>query len=146
MNEVFSENEIYGFIGDYIHMSIKYNTSIRLSSSSNRLKEAYDKLGMKKVKELKYNQKEIRKALVACKKASQRDKIIGLLEEYGYHTGGKKTVAEVKKDLKEIYKLLEINGSPKATDLAQWFDVKEEDSKINGKTTRCYTIIRQRIL
>ena len=44
MNEVFSENEIYGFIGDYIHMSIKYNTSIRLSSSSNRLKEAYDKL------------------------------------------------------------------------------------------------------
>ena len=84
--------------------------------------------------------------MVACKKASQRNKIIGLLEEYGYHTGGKKTVAEVKKDLKEIYKLLEINGSPKATDLAQWFDVKEEDSKINGKTTRCYTIIRQRIL
>lgn len=110
------------------------------------VKEAYDKLGMDKVKELKYNQKEIRKALVACKKASQRDKIIGLLEEYGYHTGCKKTVAEVKKDLKEIYRLLEINSSPKATDLAQWFDVKEEDSKINGKTTRCYTIIRQRIL
>lgn len=40
----FSKNEIYGFIGDYIHMSIECNTPIRLSSSSNKLKEAHDKL------------------------------------------------------------------------------------------------------
>ena len=40
----FSKNEIYGFVGDYIHMSIECNTPIRLSSSSNKLKEAHDKL------------------------------------------------------------------------------------------------------
>lgn len=40
----FSEDEIYGFIGDYIHMSIECNAPIRLSSSSNKLKEAHDKL------------------------------------------------------------------------------------------------------
>lgn len=40
----FSENEIHSFIGDYISMSIECNAPIRLSSSSNKLKEAHDRL------------------------------------------------------------------------------------------------------
>lgn len=43
-SRAFSEKDISGFVGDYIHMSIECNTPIRLSSSSNKLKEVHDKL------------------------------------------------------------------------------------------------------
>lgn len=117
------------------------------------VKEAHEKLGVSKVRELKYNVTNIKRAICNMRTDISLDaKIINLLKEKGIIEGTTATVKEWKQELQDIYTALDIKDShgkvkkAKATDLDNWFETKKTTPKIKGKTTDCYTIIRSKFI
>ncbi len=117
------------------------------------VKEAHEKLGAQRVKELNYNVTNIKRAICNMRTDISLDaKIINSLKERGVTEGTTATVKEWKKELQDIYTALEIKDSygkikkAKATDLDNWFEIKKTTPKIDGKTTDCYTIIRSKFI
>lgn len=111
------------------------------------IKDAYEKLGADRVKELDYNVTNIRRELTKLTDASNNDKILEMLYQLGYTDSDfTKTCAGIKADLQEIYDCLGMKKKAQATDLKDWFDIKRTSPKIDGKTTDCLTIIRRKII
>lgn len=117
------------------------------------IKEAYDKLKVKKVRELKYNITNIKREIYKRQSdISTNRKIIKSLFDVGIYIGVTKSSKEIRKILQDIYNDLEIIDSnnkikkAKATDLTNWFELDKTTPKINGKTTDCYTIVRDNII
>ncbi|MFR0678544.1 hypothetical protein [Dysgonomonas mossii] len=124
-----------------------------IEESKPLVKEAHEKLGVEKVRGLKYNVSNIKRAI--CNKRTDISldaKIVDSLKERGVTEGTTATVKEWKEDLQDIYTALEIKDSygkikkAKATDLENWFEIKKTTPKIKGKTTDCYTIIRSKFI
>ena len=108
------------------------------------IKDAYDILGENEVKRLNYNVSNIKRSLVKHSNSSQEMKALRLISQrldYGLPIESKK----VKEVIKKAYKDLGIKQTAKATDLSKWFEVKETTPKVNGKTTKCLTIIREKV-
>lgn len=111
------------------------------------VKDAYEKLGAQRVKELDYNVTNIKRELTKLTDASNNDKILEMLYQVGYTDSDfTKTCAGIKADLQEIYDCLGIKKKAQTTDLRDWFDIKRTSPKIDGKTTDCITIIRRKII
>ncbi len=111
------------------------------------VREAYEKLGADRVKELGYNTTNIKREPTKLTDASNNEKILEMLYQLGYTDSDfTKTCAGIKADLQEIYECLGIKKKAQATDLKQWFEVKRTSPKIEGKTTDCITIIRRKII
>ena len=103
--------------------------------------EAYDALGVERVKELNYNVANIKRELVKVSDASKATKIKQLIEQsLPFLTPI--PLKNIKQVLKEIYALLGMTASPKATDLAKWYEINKTTPKIKGKSVDHYTIIR----
>ena len=117
------------------------------------VKEAHQKLGVQKVRELNYNVTNIKRTICNMRTdISQDAKIVDCLKEKGVTEGTTGTVKKWKEELQDIYTALGIKDSygkikkAKATDLENWFEVKKTTPKIKGKTTDCYTIIRSKLI
>jgi hypothetical protein len=117
------------------------------------IKEAYEILGVEKVRQLKYNVSNIKRALVKSRvNLSIDSKIIRCLSEAGIKEGSTLTAKKCKIILQDIYTSLNIKESyskikkAKASDLATWFVVKRNSPKIDGKSTDCISIIRTKII
>jgi hypothetical protein len=117
------------------------------------IKEAFDKLGVQRVRELKYGATNIRREILKRQADISTDaKIVKCLNEQGVIAGNTGTAKSIKDILQEVYTSLEIRDSrgkiknAKATDLEEWFEIKKATPKINGKTTDCYTIIREKLI
>ncbi len=116
------------------------------------IKIAYDTLGVDKVKELKYNVSNIKRTILKYQgNKSDAAKIIECLNDVGIKEGSTIHVSECKKMLQKIYSDLGIYEkynkvkTAKATDLAQWFEIKRHTTKVKGKSTDCITIIKNKI-
>ena len=116
------------------------------------IKIAYDTLGVDKVKELKYNVSNIKRTILKYQgNKSDAAKIIECLNDVGIKEGSTIRVSECKKMLQKIYSDLGIYEkynkvkTAKATDLAQWFEIKRHTVKVKGKSTDCITIIKNKI-
>lgn len=117
------------------------------------IKEAHEKLGVEKVRELKYNVTNIKRTICNMRTDISLDaKIVDCLKEKGITENTTGTAKEWKEELQDIYAALEIKDSygkiknAKATDLENWFEIKKTTPKIKGKTTDCYTIIRSKLI
>ena len=109
------------------------------------VKQAYDELGTAKVQALKYHVGNIRRELVKGLSIGDDYKIVKMINDaFQKQTPIAKNKA--KERLQEIYDTLGLQRKAKATDLAQWYEIKETAPKINGKTTACVTIIRKRMI
>lgn len=94
------------------------------------IKEAYDKLGFEKIKALEFVQKDIQNQLtVSSKSRTLEAHIVNLLN---YKVGQLLDKAEVKRTLQGIYNLLGIQKTAKASDLSQWYTIKNHSKKVNG--------------
>jgi hypothetical protein len=109
------------------------------------IKEAYEKLGAKRVKELNYVQTNIKRELIKITDASKRSKLKMILDKelpkMTYITG-----SDVKKKLQTYYDLLGITEKPKATILLELYDAKKKTMKVNNKSVDHFIIIRDKIL
>lgn len=96
------------------------------------IKEAYDKIGFDKMKALEFVQRDIQNQLVVSSKSrSLEASIVSLLN---YKIGQLLDKAEVKKTLQGIYNMLEIKKVAKASDLSQWYTIKNHNKTIQGKS------------
>ena len=96
------------------------------------IKEAYELLGEKKMKALEFVQKDIQKELVTRKiLRDSESQIVALLN---YKVGQLLDKAEVKQEIQKIYNALKIEKVAKASDLCQWYTVKNHNKMVAGKT------------
>ena len=103
------------------------------------IKEAYEKVGFDKMKALKFVQKDIQNQLIVSSKSRTLEgHIVSLLN---YKIGQLLDKAEVKNTLQGIYNILEINKTAKASDLSQWYTIKNHSKKINGNPVTKIKII-----
>lgn len=99
------------------------------------IKEAYDKLGMNRIKELNY--KGIKKELIKIAPIKESIKITKLLNiKIGDFITGK----EIKSTLETIYSELGITTKPTLNTFKEFAILESKIKKINGKTTKGYII------
>ena len=115
--------------------------------------EAYDKLGFEKVKSMNYHVGNIKRALINMQTDISLDtKIVRCLKDVGVTSGITLPVKDFKNAIQLIYTSLEIKNAygkiktAKATDIENWFEIKKSIPKINGKTTDCISIIKEKIM
>ena len=101
------------------------------------IEEAYKKLGVEKMKALEYRANNFTAALVNLKiTLSMESRIVTILD---LKVGQLVDKPEIKKSLQNIYSLLGINKVATATDLAQWYTIKDHDKRVDGK---CRTMLK----
>ena len=108
------------------------------------IKEAYDELGIEFIRENQYDIKKIRKELVKRKKLPDIIKTIELLIPT-IKFGQRYTLKELNDKLQGIsqeYSLPKITASQ----LDDYFECENTSPKIEGKTTKCKIIYREKII
>ena len=107
------------------------------------VKQAYDALGVERVRELNYHTGNIRREITKQMDASIEYKVVKMLRDNISHC---KAIpkSRIKEVLQSIYNELGITQRAKASDLTRWFDTKESFPKINGKSVAHLTIIRDK--
>lgn len=111
-----------------------------LEQANPLLREAYEGLGPQKVRELKYHVSNIRRALLKRMDTPTIDKVIRLSNQV-FPVGQTIPRKRIKETLQRIYDDLGIRRTAKATDIADWYEVKEQTLRIKGKTVDCLTIV-----
>ena len=109
------------------------------------VKQAYEELGAAKVQALKYHVGNIRRELTKRWSVPVERKIVKMVNET-FAKQASIAKSKVKTELQKIYDSLGIQQTAKATDLAKWYEVKITSPKINGKTTACIVIVRDRMI
>ena len=117
------------------------------------VKEAYEILGEGKVRELKYNSTNLKRAILKQSTDKSIDsKIVKCLTDMGARTGSTRPTKEWKMILQQLYEDLGIYDGynkikrAKATDLMEWFEVKKVTRRINNKSTDVIVIIKERFI
>ncbi|MDF9830032.1 hypothetical protein [Parabacteroides sp. PF5-6] len=110
------------------------------------LKEAYELLGVDRVKCLKYHVGNIRRELTRLSDTSMDNKIVKCLKEEGIGEVMDVPSSKIKKTLQGIYNSLGKRLTAKATDIENWFDAEKFTLKIDGKSTECYHIKRRKLI
>lgn len=110
------------------------------------VKEAYEKLGVDEVRRMKYHRANIQRAVIAKGDAKTDVKIMELLKQSGIRQGFRYQKNQVKDAIQAAYDTLGLKRKAKSTDLKQWYEVKEESPKIDGKSTACMTITSPKVM
>ena len=108
------------------------------------IKQAYEELGIEKMKALKFRRKDIEVELIKQNKFRSEDwKVVQILN---YKVGQWLTVSELKEDLKKAYQTLGIQALPKGTDILKFYEIKKHNRKTNdGTTVTGYKIVSHKI-
>ena len=105
----------------------------------NLIQEAYEVLGPDKLKALQYRKGKIQEALIVHNKETHNTvKIVNLLK---LRVGQFVSLKELKANLSTIYNSLGINKAAKATDIKEWYNVKESSRRVDGKKVKGYDIV-----
>ena len=101
--------------------------------------EAYDKLGVDRVKALRYVKKAVEAALISLEEDKSKDtriaKILNSRITIGFNSN-----ADISAALAEAYSLTGIKKAAKATDIINYFDCKQTSKRIEGKVTKGFQI------
>lgn len=107
--------------------------------------DAYYKLGVDRVRNLRYIKKAVEDALVNLDAdKSNEDKVAKLLQsrvEIGFNT-----TTALQAALTDAYSIVGISRKVKASDIEKYFDAKSLTKRIDGKVTRGYEIYRSKIV
>lgn len=100
---------------------------------------AYHKLGVDKVKKLRYVKSAIENALINLESDKTTElKLAKMIT--GKINLGFVSSKKAKEIIASAYKELDIKDTAKASDLSRWFDCKMTTKKIDGKSTKGYEI------
>lgn len=110
------------------------------------LKKAIEKLGFERIETLKYVQKDIKNALTFESSASLGNKVLKIFANNGIGVGDFVSLKKSKEIFTKIYSQMNIKSTPKGSLIKDYYDVKDIVTKINGKSTSGYTIIRPKMI
>lgn len=113
----------------------------RIELEKPLVKEAYEKLGAGKVREMNYHQSNIKRELVKLEHETLDTKIFLLLDgQLPKQVAIPRT--EIKEKLEIIYKELGIKKAAKATDLNTWYYTKPTSKRLSdGSVQSCLAIV-----
>ncbi len=113
----------------------------RIEVEKPLVKEAYEKLGADKVREMKYHQSNIKREITKKKHETLYTKVFLLLDpQLPKQVAIPKT--EISDKLQRIYNELGIPKKAKATDIKRWYSVKDTTRRADkGGTQACLSII-----
>jgi hypothetical protein len=117
----------------------------QIESKSPLVKQAYNTLGKDEVRRMKYHQSNIKRELIKRSGKALDYKIVDTISET-IQPQIALPVTDVKQKLQSIYDDLRIERRAKATDLKEWYEIKEQTKTINGKSVAYMTIIRPRFV
>ena len=110
-------------------------------SDSDKIKQQLIVVGPEKIKGLGYNITKIKKAMGI----TIFDKSQFFEEVYSEFIPGQRyTKKYIKEKLGEIYKKMDYKGTPKATDLSRWFEIKDTRITIDNKREIGFEIISKK--
>ena len=125
--------ELDGISGNFdIYDDAVYN----LTKHAPLVRKAFDKLGPKVMADVNYSITKIRKLLIDYDvKAGKNSHPVIDMVNLTFFLGVRIPIATIKKKLQQIYDDCEIKTIAKATDLYQWFEIKETKfvAKLNSK-------------
>jgi hypothetical protein len=111
------------------------------------IKEAYYKLGVERVRNLRYTKKSIEAALSCLGDKKTKEQKVAQLMVHFIPKAMTITVANALEKLSQAYNEAGIAKTPKSKDLHQWFDCSDPYPKrINGKPTKVVDIYRSKII
>lgn len=109
------------------------------------VRESYEKLGAERVRELNYNQTQIKRELLKYEKVELAYKVVQCIKnDLPQQTAV--PVRIIKAKLQQIYNDLGIKQTAKASDIAEWYDVDTCYRNIDNKNTACVILIRSRLV
>ena len=117
----------------------------RIEVEKPLVKEAYEKLGANKVRELKYHQGNIKREIIKLEHETLDTKVFLMLDDrLPRQVAIPKS--EIKEKLQSIYNELGLKQTAKATDLRQWYNFKDTSRRTNnGGIQACVSIISAKI-
>lgn len=120
---------------------------ILLEQQQPLIREAYHKLGVERVRNLRYTKKSIEAALSCLEDDKTKEQKLALLMVNLIPNATTITVANAIDKMNQAYNETEISRKPKTKDLHQWFDCSDPHCKrIDGKTTKVVDIYRSKIV
>jgi len=125
---------------------------IRIEGKDRTIKKAYDKLTPKKVKALRYRRQDIIDEMAVMDKTkTSAQKIVRRLD---FKVGGVYAKDLIKQNIQTAYNVFRIDKLAKATDIKEWYLVKEQDfiqevrknkKVVDLKRLKGYSIISQKV-
>lgn len=109
------------------------------------LEQAINTLGFKRIKALKYVQKEIKKELLMKSNKSLDYKIAKLLYTK-LKIGDFYTPGDIKKHLAKIYSELDIPETPKSDHINKYFECKVFNKRLNNSMTRGLVLVSKKYI
>ena len=111
------------------------------------IKEAYYKLGVERVRNLRYTKKSVEAALNCQNEEKTKEQKLAKFIVDHIPSGTTITVANALDMMSQAYNVFGITKTPKSKDLHQWFDCSDPYPKrINGKPTKVVDIYRSKIV
>lgn len=108
------------------------------------LAEAIEKLGFDKMKELNYHQSNIKRALINMLPVSQASKVAKMLKQDVKFDNGQFVPAKYAKE--KISKFYQEVGIKKAANIRDFYEVKEQTKKIEGKAVAGHIIVMPKLV
>ena len=111
------------------------------------IKAAYYKLGVARVRNLRYRKKSIKAALSCLDDEKTKEQKVALLIVKLIPSGETITVANALEKMSQAYNEVGITKKPKSKDLHQWFDCSDPVSRrIDGKVKKVVDIYRSKFI
>ena len=111
------------------------------------IRAAYHKLGVDKVRSLRYIKKSVENALISLEKDKTTEQKIAQIIINTIPTEDVISVLDANRTIEEAYQQLGIKHKAKAKELHNWFECSEPKSKrINGKVVKVVEIYRSKFL
>lgn len=125
-----------------------YSPSIMtMEKNEPLLREAYIKLGVDKVKSLRYTKKAIQDALICMGNPEDAEQKAARIIVKNIPNGEPIKVAKANQIIADAYSTVGIKHTAKAKDLHKWFECSDPITKrVDGKVVKCVDIYRAKII
>lgn len=107
------------------------------------VREAVRYLGIDKLNEMNFNKTNVKRALLQFSDKNKENQILTALPKY--KVGDFVTANELVYTFNTIYNLLGVDKLPKASDIANYYEVKKTTKRIEGKVTIGVVILNQKV-
>lgn len=142
-----SFKEAFNQYADIIVQNPHAPALVLLEQQQPLIREAYYKLGVERVRNLRYTKKSIEAALSCLDEEITKEQKLAKLMVKLIPAGATITVANALDKMSQAYNEVGIKRTPKSKDLHQWFDCSDPVSKrIDGKVKKVVDIYRSKII
>ena len=107
------------------------------------VRESVRYLGIDKLKEMNFNKTNVKRALLQFSDKSKENQILSALPKY--RVGDFVTANQLVLLFFNIYKNLNVDKLPKASDITNFYEVKKTTKRIDGKVFKGVIIINQKV-